>query len=206
MAAYQQLAAFYQATNRLDETLETYQRALVQRPDDARIHHFLAVLYEMGGRVDDAIASYEKAIELDGTLGQAKNNLAYLLAESGNDLDRALSLAQDAKALMPDSGNAADTLGWVLYKRGVSSAAVGYLKEAVNTIDPGSPNLGVVRHHLAMAYEANEQTQDAIETLEVALADLELRLTAVREQGGRAIEPSWSAPAREMLSRLKPAG
>ena len=58
----------------------------------------------------------------------------------------------------------------------------------------------------AQAYEANDQTQEAIETLEVALADLEQRLAVIREQGGRAVEPSWSGPAREMLSRLKPAG
>ena len=206
MAAYQQLAAFYQASGRLDETLKTYERALAQRPKDARLHHFVAVLYEVGGRVDDAMKEYEKAIELDPDMAQSKNNLAYLLAESGKDLDRALDLAQQAKAAMPDSGNAADTLGWVLYKRGVSSAAVGYLKEAVATIDPDSPNLGVVRHHLAQAYAANDQTQEAITTLEVALADLEQRLTAMRARGDKPVEPEWSRSARDLLARLKPAG
>jgi tetratricopeptide (TPR) repeat protein len=206
MAAYQQLAAFYQASGRLEETLETYERALEQKPNEARLHHFVAVLYELGGRVDEAIAKYEDAIDLDSGLGQAKNNLAYLLAEGDRDLDRALDLAQDAKALMPSSGNAADTLGWVLHKHGRPSAAVGYLKEAVATIDPSSPNLGTVRHHLAQAYEANDQKKEAIETLELALSGLERRLTEIRDQGGKPVEPDWSAPAREMLSRLKPAG
>ena len=76
----------------------------------------------------------------------------------------------------------------------------------MGTIDPTSPNLGVVRHHLALAYEANDQTQEAIETLELALSDLEQRLSAIRAQGGRGVEPEWSAEAREMLNRLKPAG
>ena len=171
--AYQQLASFYQRDGRLDATLETYERALTQQPDSARLHHFVAVLYELAGRVDEAMASYDRAIALDDSLAQSKNNLAYLLAESGTDLDRALDLAQEAKSLMPESGNTADTLGWVLHKRGVSSAAVGYLKEAAATIEPGSPNLGVVRHHLAQAYEANDQRREATEVLELALADLE---------------------------------
>ncbi len=206
MRAYQQLASFYQAAGRLGETLETYERALTQQPDSARLHHFVAVLYELAGRVDEAMVSYDKAIVLDDSLAQAKNNLAYLLAEADKDLDRALDLAQEAKSLMPESGNTADTLGWVLHKRGVSSAAVGYLKEAVATIDPNSPNLGVVRHHLAQAYEANDQRREATEVLELALADLERRLTETRERGEKPREPAWSGPARDMLTRLKPAG
>ncbi|MFP6630401.1 MAG: tetratricopeptide repeat protein [Myxococcota bacterium] len=206
MDASEQLATFYQASGRLDEALQTYERALEQQPDEPRLHHFIAVLYELGGRVDDAIVKYERAIELDSDLGQAKNNLAYLLAEAGQDLDRALMLAKDAKSLMPGSGNAADTLGWVLLKHGRASAAVGYLNEAVATIDPDSPNLGIVRHHLAQAYEASDQKGKAIETLEEALSNLERQLAAIRSRGGTPVGPEWSKSAREMLLRLKPAG
>jgi tetratricopeptide (TPR) repeat protein len=204
--AYQQLAGILQATGRLDETLEVYQMALEKRPDAAEMHHFVGVLYEMGGKLDLAKAEYERAIELDESLGQSKNNLAYLLAESGEDLDQALTLAQEAKALMPESASAADTLGWVLYRRGISSAAVGYLREAVAGMDPKSPNMGVVRHHLAQAYEANDQKSEAVDTLELALADLEQQRAAARQSGSSPEEPDWAGPAREMLSRLKPAG
>ena len=206
MTAYQQLAGVYQATGRLGQTLETYERALEQQPDSAQLHHFVAVLYEASGRLEDAMAGYERAIELDPNLGQAKNNLAYLMAESGKDLDRALSLAQDSKALMPESGNAADTLGWVLHKQGRSSAAIGYLKEAVASTDPNSPSLGIIRHHLAQAYEANRQEREAIEVLEEALSHLEQQLASARESGRDPSEPPWSGEARSMLARLKPAG
>ena len=43
---------------------------------------------------------------------------------------RAWQHLQQAKEQMPDDGSAADTLGWVLLKRGVPSAAIGYLQEA----------------------------------------------------------------------------
>jgi tetratricopeptide (TPR) repeat protein len=107
---------------------------------------------------------------------------------------------------MPESGNAADTLGWVLFKQGRASAAVGYLKEAVASTEPGSPSLGIIRYHLAQAYEANQQNREAIETLELALADLEQRLALARARGDKPSEPDWSVKARGMLSRLKPAG
>ena len=129
-----------------------------------------------------------------------------MLAESGSDLDRALTLAQEAKARMPESANASDTLGWVLYKRGVASAAVGYLKEALANMEVDSPDVGVVRHHLAQAYEANDQQQEAIAALEMALADVEQENGDVRKSGGVPQAPPWSGEARQMLDRLKSSG
>jgi tetratricopeptide (TPR) repeat protein len=205
LAAYQQLAALYRAAGHLDEAIETSERGLERQPDSAQLHHFLALLYEMRGEVDRAIEHYEKAIARDENLAEPKNNLAYLLAESGSDLDRALDLAQEAKAMMPGSPAAADTLGWVLYKRGVASAAVGYLKEAVAAMDASSAELGIVRHHLAQAYEAADQPELAIETLELALAELEEQQRQIRARGGTPQEPEWAGPARAMFLRLEPA-
>ena len=160
----------------------------------------------MNGEPAAAAKEYENALVLDEDLAQSKNNLAYLLAESGADLDRALTLAQEAKALMPDSAEAADTLGWILFKRGIASAAVGYLKEAVASMDIDDPNVGVVRHHLAQAYEANDQQAEAIAALELALAGLEQQPGEIRKQGGNSQQPEWLVQARQMLTRLKSAG
>lgn len=196
--AYQQLAAFYRVTGRLAESIATYERSIEQNPNSARSHERLAILYETSGNMDDAIQNYERAIELDASLGEAKNNLAYLLAETDADLDRALDLAQEAKALLPDSPNAADTLGWVLYKRGIPSAAIGYLREATaGFAGMGDEEaLGVVRHHLALAYEANEQADKALETLDEAIASAD-RIS----QGGR--QPAWASEVRQMAKRLR---
>lgn len=206
LAAYEQLARLYQSAGRVDEAMATYQDAIEKRPDSARLHNFLAVLYEMKGRTAEAIKGYEKAIELDEGMAHAKNNLAYLLADSGEDLDRALDLAQEAKQQMPESPNAADTLGWVLYRRGIPSAAVGYLREAIAGMESGSPEISMVRHHLALAYEANNQKDMAINELETSLAELEAQQSKVRASGGTPQDPPWSGEAREMLARLRGAG
>ncbi|MCP5040296.1 MAG: tetratricopeptide repeat protein [bacterium] len=200
--AHQQLARFYSLTGRTDETIATYERAVQTQPDSARLHHFLALLYEAQGDLDKAEQSYENAIKYDENHAFAKNNLAYLLADTGKDLDRALDLAQDAKALLPNDANAADTLGWVLFKRGVNGAAVGYLKESVENAEADDPALGVMRHHLAMAYEADGNPQRAAEVLRTALDDLEARQRAERAAGRDPLSPPWESDIRNMLERL----
>jgi tetratricopeptide (TPR) repeat protein len=200
--AYQHLARIYAGTGRTQETITLYEKAVQTQPDNGGANHFLGVLYEMSGQTDKARAQYELALKADSTLGESKNNLAYLMAESGDDLDRALKLAQEAKAAMPDSPNAADTLGWVLYKRGVASAAVGYLREALQVANPDDPGVGEISTHLSLAYEATGEIDKAIETLETALADLE----RLKQEGRVQSDPPWVGDARTRIEKLKNAG
>ena len=111
---------------------------------------------------------------------------------------RALDLAQEAKALLPDNPNTADTLGWVLFKRGIPSAAIGYLREAMAGFSDDDNALGIVSHHLALAYEANEQPDMAMEMLETAIASAD-RI----ERNGQT--PGWAAEVRAMAERLRGA-
>jgi predicted Zn-dependent protease len=59
------------------------------------------------------------------------NNLAMLYADHLNDLDRALKLARDARALGPESPEIADTVGWIMIKRKEYAPALEILAEAV---------------------------------------------------------------------------
>jgi tetratricopeptide (TPR) repeat protein len=161
-------------------------------------------LYELQSRTEEAMARYEEAIRLDPGLAVAMNNLAYLLSEGGGDLDRALDLAQEAKALLPDNPNAADTLGWVLYKKNLPSAAIGYLKEAASGFRAEDPQLALVRYHLALAYEANGEPETAQQTLERAIRDLDAIYQG--EEGEKRPEPPWTAEIRSMHERLSERG
>jgi len=203
ISGYRQLAQYYGATGRTGETIRTYEQALEVRPNQPQIHHFLGVLYEYGGQRDKAIEHYEAAIGYAPDLAESKNNLAYIYAESGDNLDRALDLAQEAKALLPDDPNTADTLGWVLYKRGVASAAIGYLREAEAGVKPGDPNAGVIRHHLAMAYEAAGDAENARSTVDRAVQEYDNLVEAQRAQGGDVgPPPPWYDDAQSMRTRL----
>jgi tetratricopeptide (TPR) repeat protein len=201
---YQSLARFLAITGRPGEVLVTYEDALQQNPDSGSMHVVVGSLYELEGRTEDAMARYEDAIRLDPGLAVARNNLAYLLSETGGDLDRALEMAQEAKALLPDNPNAADTLGWVLYKKNLPSAAIGYLKEAANGFEAGESQLAMVLHHLALAYEANGEIEQAQQTLDEAIRDLDAIYEG--EGGEKRGEPAWTAEIRSMHQRLNEEG
>jgi len=193
---------FLALTGQSDEVLRTYERALEANPTSGPLNLVVGSLYEMQQRPDDAIERYEEAIRLAPELAVAKNNLAYLLAEKGANLDRALDLAQEAKAQLPDNPNAADTLGWVLLKKDVPSAAIDYLKEAVGGMQPDNAQRSLVRHHLALAYEANDQGMEARETWLEALGEI-AEYTAPRSDGQPARpEPSWALEVKAGLERV----
>ena len=74
----------------------------------------------------------------------ARNDLAWLLAEEGQDLDTALALALAAQRLDP-SPDVLDTLGWVYLKRGESAEAVKAFEQAVEK----RPDSASMRYRLA---------------------------------------------------------
>ena len=77
----------------------------------------------------------------------ALNNLAYLLGAQTGQFDEALKYAQQVKELAPDNKGVDDTIGWIMYRKGLYRSAVKYLESAAE--GPPDP---VVRYHLGMAY------------------------------------------------------
>jgi len=112
---------------------------------DARM--LLAGVDETMGDKNAAIEQYRKVLEREPENAQALNDLAYLVADYGNQPDEALKYAQKAVELSPDAPSFYDTLGWILYRKALYPEAVKYLQLAT------SPNAHVVwKYHLAMAY------------------------------------------------------
>jgi tetratricopeptide (TPR) repeat protein len=172
---YASLAQLYRQTGRLQEAVDAFVKAAEADPTNANAHVVLGTLYEQAGQFDKAIEEYEAAIRLDSRQAIARNNLAWLLAQTSDDeasLDRALGLAQVARELMPTDPSVADTLGWVMLKREAPTAAISLFREAIEGYRPGAPERGVVRYHLAKAYEQNGEPEKAIEELERALVEV----------------------------------
>jgi tetratricopeptide (TPR) repeat protein len=78
----------------------------------------------------------------------ALNNLAYLYCEKLNRLDRAFDIATQARTYAPDDATTADTLGWILFRRGEYHNAVGLLQESAEK----EPTNSEVQYHLGMAH------------------------------------------------------
>jgi Tfp pilus assembly protein PilF len=104
----------------------------------------------------------------------AKNNLAFVLADtespSKQELDRALSLARDARQRLPGNPEVADTLGWVLCKRKEYAEAAKLLEESVAAKSAG-PDRATTLYHLAVAQEGLGDKSAAKASAERALSE-----------------------------------
>src|SRR5262249_3918787 len=105
-------------------------------------------IYTRKGDTAKAAHAYEQALAVNPRFAPAANNLAYLYSEHGGDKEKALQLAQVAKEVAPDDPAVSDTLGWILYKRGVYQRALALLQESASK-GPENPEL---QYHLGMVY------------------------------------------------------
>jgi len=119
------------------------------------------------GKIDRAVELYNGAINAGSELLFVKNDLAYLLASLGGDLDRALSLAQAAAEAPGSDLSTVDTLGYVYLKRGQPDVAVWQFRQAANDADPPVPGFF---HHLGLALFQLGKNDQAREALEKALS------------------------------------
>lgn len=113
-----------------------------------------------------AIAQYEVAVRQGDPSGVAANNLAWLYAQHGRNLDRALALAQAARERAPNNPAFFDTLGYVLLKRREYTQAVGVMENAVLlAAREKSPLLSQLRARLEEAYRLAGQPREAAQLL-----------------------------------------
>src|SRR5207247_4896672 len=89
----------------------------------------------------------QKVLAVHPRIVPAANNLAYLLFARGGDKEKALQVAQMAKEAAPDDPAISDTLGWILYNRGIYQRALALLRESAARL-PENPE---VQYHLGMA-------------------------------------------------------
>jgi tetratricopeptide (TPR) repeat protein len=178
------------AKGSVDDGIATYQRSLKDNPREASFYILMGELYESKQAWDKAKESYQKALEIHPDNPLASNNLAYVMLQSGGNVDVALSLAQTARRGMPDSPNAADTLGWVYYQKGAYKSAIDLFQEALKLGEKNkAPEDATIHYHLGMAYERTDQPTLARQHLERVLK----------------INPNYSSAGdvKKMLSHLR---
>jgi Tfp pilus assembly protein PilF len=138
------------------------------------------------GNQPAAIEDFRKVLDSQPDNTIALNNLAFLLAENGK-ADEALKYAQKAVQLAPDKPDFEDTLGWVLYRKGLYEAAITHLKSAVSK--GGDLRL---QYHLATAYfrSGDEARGHAILTAALrkdpSLPEAQIAQQAARETGSKS--------------------
>jgi Flp pilus assembly protein TadD len=164
MTAYVRLGGLYAGTGRYDEAIAKVDEAAKRNPKEVGPPMLAGVIYEQKGDIPKAREAYEKALAINPRLVPAANNLAWIYSEYGGDKEKALQLAQMAKERAPDDPRISDTLGWILYKRGVYQQALGLLRDSAAKL-PDNPQ---VQYHLGMAYVQVGDKDNARKALTVA--------------------------------------
>jgi len=86
------------------------------------------------------------------------NNYAYNLSLKGEDMERALELAEQAISYQPENAAYLDTIGWVHFKRGEYDRAKEFIQRSVDTGEAGPE----VYEHLGDVFEALGNLEDAV--------------------------------------------
>lgn len=114
--------------------------------------------------VASAIENYERAIREGEHSGVAANNLAWLYAEQGSNLERALELAQTASSMAPGNPAVLDTMGVVQLRMRKYSEAIKALEAARRIAGEQASDpqlLAQIRRHLSEAYLRAGRTEKA---------------------------------------------
>jgi tetratricopeptide (TPR) repeat protein len=153
-----------------DQALATYQQSIKDNPREISFYILAGGLYETKSDWEHAKAMYQQALNIEPNNPLASNNLAYVILQQGGNVDVALSMAQTARRGMPDSPNAADTLGWAYYQKGVYQSAIDSFQEALrlNEKNHGAED-ATVHYHLGLAYQKANQSALARQQLERVL-------------------------------------
>lgn len=107
------------------------------------------------GDMKSATRDYEEALAQGDQTGIAANNLAWIYAQQGVQLERALVLATAAHDASPQSPEVMDTVGMVRFQRHEYSKAIDAFRQALalSAHQASAPRqIGVFRAHLKKAY------------------------------------------------------
>ena len=149
----------------INAAIDTFRRASQAAPTDARPLLQLGLLLDGTGRRDQAKPIYEQILKIQPDHPIALNNLAFIKAEDGQDLDEALTMAQRARQGLPNSPDIMDTLGWIYLKKNLSDDAIRTFKELVTA----DPNRAAYHYHYGMALLQKGDKLSAKRELETAI-------------------------------------
>jgi tetratricopeptide (TPR) repeat protein len=162
---YLQIADCYRQSGDLNGAIGSVQKAREIMPQNEKVLEDLGMVMDQAHRRPEARKAYEECLKVDPNNVLVLNNLAFLMAETNADLDLALNYAQKAKGLNPNQGEIADTMGWILLKKGLPEQAIPVFQDLVSKV----PTNASYRFHLAKAYAQKGENAKATGELREAL-------------------------------------
>jgi len=149
---YLYLGQLYYAQAKLPQAIEQFLKIVKLEPDNTSALYLLGSVYADENARPKAIETFRHLLELAPDNEDALNSLGYMYAQDGVHLDEALRMVRKAIAMDPQNGAYYDSLGWVLYKKGMCAEALMALQKAVVYIqDP------LLYEHMGDVYKAQKE-------------------------------------------------
>jgi len=159
------LAELHRLKGDLNGAMAELDRATRLAPNDPDPVMQQGSILQSAGRSAEAQAAYRRVLALRPNNPFAMNNLAFLLADTGGDLNEAQRLAQRALAAVPGHPFITDTMGWIYLKKGDRASAAQIFSSLVRQ-QPGDPTF---RYHYALTLFGQGDKQQAQEQVAAAL-------------------------------------
>ncbi|MEH6625015.1 MAG: tetratricopeptide repeat protein [Motiliproteus sp.] len=153
-------ADVYALKGNMPAAIEAYEGTISADPKYMEVYIRLGLLYYQKKDIAKAIDSFRRAIKIDPKYPVAYNDLAWVLAQEGKNMNEAMELAQTAVKLSPKYADAQDTLGLIYLRTSRYDDAIQVLKTAKQ-----------LRPNLTAALELNSMLQDAA-TIKKMIAEI----------------------------------
>lgn len=162
---WMRLGVLQRQLNQYDAALASFEQAGTADPHNAGAPLNQALLLQAMGKQKEAAAAYSKVLGIDPENPLALNNLAFMNAENGTNLDQAMTFAERAKKKVPNNADVSDTLGYVYYQKNLNAQALQIFRQLVQQ----APQNPIFHFHLAMALEKQGDKQAAKDEAQKAL-------------------------------------
>ncbi|MGC1105169.1 MAG: tetratricopeptide repeat protein [Candidatus Acidiferrales bacterium] len=163
--AYIQMGQIYRDQGNNNAAVQAYEQGMTLTQPSAPLIAVIGNIYMAEGDLTKASSEFQKALSIDPNFVIAANNLAWIYAEQGQNLDVALGLAQKAKAEQPEVPSFSDTLAWVMFRKGDYAGALPLLQYCVKKV----PDSAQFHFHLGMVLVADGQKTEGKAQLQAAL-------------------------------------
>lgn len=166
-----ELASVYEKLGNTDLALKHYRGASLKIENRADPFLRMGDIHYIKGNLEEAKKNYEKAFELGSRDVRLLNNLAYTIALTGGDLNRAEYLINESLKMKPQKPYLyLDTLAFIYIKKGKFKDAEKLLKDIV--VEARSENneiLSVIYFHYGIALSGLNKKDEARDAFKMCI-------------------------------------
>jgi len=162
---YFYLGYFYEDFQEYQKAESVLKKGLEIMPDSSRLHFRLGVVYDKRGEKNLSIEQMKKVIGIDPLDAHALNYLGYTYLDLDMNLGEAEKLIRKAMEIEPKDGYITDSLGWLLFKKGLFQEALTTLEQAISLV-PDDP---IILEHIGDVHTKINNREKAVEYYKKAL-------------------------------------